>query len=144
MTTGEEEGFVELGDELVGTNNRTRHELGKESGVEGKVENIVGGAYLAFIDINYIADVLEGEKADAYRQNDGVGDGIVGGGDGVENVGEEIGILEIAEHSQIDNDACGHQGGATFLGRDTLGELPTLQSLHPPAKKESSKGCEEQ
>ena len=144
LATGEEEWFVELGDELVGTNNGTRHELGEESGVEGKVENIVGGAYLAFIDIDYIANVLEGEKADAYRQNDGVGDGIVGGGDGVENVGEEIGILEIAEHSQIDNDAYSHQSGATFLGRDTLGELPTLQSLHPPAKKESSKGCEEQ
>lgn len=103
LASAEEEGFVELGNELVGTYDGTRHKLGEESGVETEVEDIVGMAHFALVHIDNIADVLEGEEADADRQDDGVGYGVVGGGDGVEDVGEEVGVLEIAQHAQVDH-----------------------------------------
>ena len=73
-------------------------------------------AHFALVHIDNIADVLEGEEADADRQDDGVGYGVVGGGDGVEDVGEEVGVFEIAQHAQIDHHARNHQGTAALGG----------------------------
>ena len=121
LASAKEEGFVELGNELVGTDDGTRHKLGKESGVETEVEDIVGMAHFALVHIDNIADVLEGEEADADRQDDGVGYGVVGGGDGVEDVGEEVGVFEIAQHAQVDHHARNHQGTAALGGTDAGG-----------------------
>lgn len=122
LAAREEEGLVELGDELVGTDDGACHELGEEGGVEAKVEDVVGVLHFAFIDIDDVADVLKGEEADAYGEEDGVSDGIMGGSNGVEDVGEEVGILEVAEHAEVDDHAEDHEpeavalGGGAFLG----------------------------
>ena len=84
---------------LVGADDGACHQLWEEGGVEAKVEYVVGMAHLAFVYIYDIADVLKGEETDADRQDDDVGNGVVGGGDGVEDVGKEVGVLEVAEHS---------------------------------------------
>ena len=90
-------------------------------------------AHLAFIDIDDIADILEGEEGDAYGQEDDGGveaccggelvgpageevDHLhVGVGDGVVDVGEEVGVFEIEEYGEVDDDAEGHECFASFL-----------------------------
>ena len=82
--------------------------------------------YLAPVDIDNVADVLECEERYADGQQDdgsieavGVEHRIapacqmvhhvdVGAEGGVINVGEEVGILEIAQHEQVDGDTDGH------------------------------------
>ncbi len=112
MTAGEEERFIELWHKLVGTHNGAGYELGEEGGVETEVEDVGGWQDFAVIGVDNVADVLKGEEADAYGQDDGVGDGIVGGGNGVEDVGEEIGVFKVAEYSEIDHHAENHEGFA--------------------------------
>ena len=112
MAAGEEERFVELGHKLVGTHNGAGYELGEEGGVETEVEDVGGRQDFAVVGVDNVADVLKGEEADAYGKEDGVGDGIVGGGNSVEDVGEEIGVFKVAEHSEIDHHAENHEGFA--------------------------------
>lgn len=123
LASAQEIGFVELRDKLVGAHYGACHQLGEEGGVESEVEYIAGMGHLLPIHIYDIADILECEKGDAYGQYDhgGVESGATGAlvgplgeevhhleagvGDGVEDIGEEIGILEVAQHGEVDYDA---------------------------------------
>lgn len=101
LAAGKEEWFVELGHELVGADDGACHQLGEKSGVEGKIQHILHMRDFSFIDIHYVADILECEEGDAYWKNDLDGDGVVAVGDGVEDVGKEIGILEKEEYGEV-------------------------------------------
>ena len=52
-------------DELVGAQDRSGNELGKEGGIESEVEYIADMRNLAFVNINDITNVLECKKGDA-------------------------------------------------------------------------------
>ena len=144
LASAEEEGFVELGNELVGTDNGSGNKLGEEGGVETEVEDIVGMAHFAFVYIDNIADVLEGEEADADRQDDGVGYGVVGGGDGVEDVGEEVGVFEIAQHAQVDHHARNHQGTAALGGTGAACDFAVGQVGKAHAEEIAHDGCKDE
>ena len=112
---------------------------------------------LAFVDVNDVADVLEGEEGDAHGEPDDRGveargmEEVVGPkGDvvhhlelrgtevvadsGVVDVGEEIGIFEIAEDGEIDYHACSHEGFAAGAG---------MGVVHTDAECPSEKGGED-
>ena len=63
--TAEVEGLIDLRDELVGAQDRSGNELGKEGGIESEVEYIADMRNLAFVNINDITNVLECKKGDA-------------------------------------------------------------------------------
>ena len=74
-------GLVDLGYKLVSTKDGTCYELGKERGVESKVKDVGDMGYFAFVDINNVANVLEGEEGNAHweQDNGGIEDGLGGG-----------------------------------------------------------------
>ena len=59
---GNEERTAYLGDEVTGTNNRTCHELGEETDVEGIVKQTVEGLDVASVNVNRVTERLEGEE----------------------------------------------------------------------------------
>ena len=68
----------------------------------------------------------------------------MGGGNGVEYVGEEIGILEITQHGKVDHNAEDHQGAATALGRPTRAELTAAQVVEEYAQEIAHNGREDE
>src|SRR5262249_32751115 len=60
--------------------------------------------HLAAAGVDQIGDFLKGEERDAERQDD-VLQRVVFAKQNVGRVDQEIGVLEIAEHHQIDGDA---------------------------------------
>jgi len=111
--------LVELGDELAGTNNRTRDQLGKKRHIEAEVEYVVNRLELSAIHVYGIAQDLEGEEGYSDRQYDGIyvpnilacksiackGEHIhdldVNAENRAGNVCEKVGVLEIAEYEQV-------------------------------------------
>ena len=152
LPAGEEEGLVELGDELVGPDDGACHQLREEGGVESEIEDIGGVAHFAFIDIDDIAYVLERVERDAYRQeyHRGVetcrGGEVVGPArqdvhrlemtveDGVIDVGEEVGVLKIAQHQEVEHHADNHQQPSP------LAFLMLTQAVHPYAQQPAEEG----
>ena len=80
---------------------------------------------LILVNVNYVADILESEKGNAHRQQyhihiemvqvEGIGpickvieNLIFGMEQIIADISEEIGVLEIEEHRQIDKHASGH------------------------------------
>ena len=101
-------------------------------------------AHTPFIYIHDITDVLECEEADAYGQEDGIGNGVVGGGDGVEDVGEEIGVFEIAEHAQVDGHSQHHEGFAPPLSGTPGCCLPVGEVVETKAEEVAHYGGEDE
>ena len=116
---------VKLRNELVGANDRACDQLRKEREVETEIENVLDGRNLAAVNVDTIANRLEGEERNAYGQDDGVDEGIrakqlvAGGGEEivdveldtgkvVKGVQEEVGILIVAEYKQVNNNDDDH------------------------------------
>ena len=91
--------------------------------------------YLAFVDIDDVAYVLEGEERDADWQEDFDGDAVLGAEGGVEDVGEEVGIFEKSQYRQVDGYARGHQCFAQRL---------RVRTVHCYAEQPSQQGAEDQ
>ena len=58
------ERLPELGQEGAGTKDGARKQSGKEGDKKGQVEQVTGGAHLAAIDVDDVAQRLEGEEGD--------------------------------------------------------------------------------
>ena len=100
---------VQLGDEVACTDYGACHELREERDVEGIVEQTADGLYRAAIDINGVAQRLEREERNSDRQED-VERPEGAAGDRRQYVCEEIGVLEIAQQTEVDGNAeCHHQ-----------------------------------
>ena len=115
--------LVELaGDRLV-ADDRAGDELGKERNVERHVDRIAVGAEASPVDVDDVAEAVEGEERDAERQLDvGLAEvvaerlqerGEIGG--------DEIGVFEQAEHEKVDRR---RRGRAPICG-----VLPSLRSM---------------
>ena len=114
---------VHLRDEFAGTDDRPGHELGEETDEESEIQDVVNRLQLSLIDVDGVADDLEGKERDAHRQHDAVhapalhtdhlvtcpGEHVedleVHSEEVVHHVREEIGVLEVAEQEQVDADA---------------------------------------
>ena len=80
---------------------------GDELREEGDEERVVGEAVfarLALVRVDQIGDLLEGEEGDGQRQDDGV-EVEVGSGEGVEAADGEVGVFEVAEQGEVEEDA---------------------------------------
>ncbi len=111
--TGDEEGTANLRNEVARTDDGTCHKLGEEADVEGVIEQAVEGAYGATIDVDGVAERLEGEEGDADGQEDVARlphDGLqIGAADdgghidapvgeqGAEGLAKEVGVFEEEE-----------------------------------------------
>ena len=142
---GDEEGAANLGDEVAGTDNGACHELGEEADVEGVVEQAVEGADVAPIDIDGVAERLEGEEGDAHGQEDvarlprhalevaaadGRGDvDARGGEEGAEGLAQEVGVFEEDEQPQVEHEGEEEEEtGERGLGRAGLARGEGLRS----------------
>lgn len=120
---GEMKGLVKLRYELRCPYDRSGYKLRKERDIEAKVEYIVDGCYFLFIDIDGVRNHLEEVEGDAYWKYNPVNVESsvfaasvtdickdveylqMGSEQVVEHIGEEIGILEVAQQGEVDNDA---------------------------------------
>ena len=114
---------VHLRDELARTYDGACHQLGEEADEESEIQYVLHWLELPPVDIYGVADDLEGEERNAYRQDYAVDapafrtDHLVADpGEHVEhlevqpeqvvhNVREEVGVLEIAEQKEVYADA---------------------------------------
>ena len=150
------ERLVELRHELVGAQDGAGDELGEEGGVEAEVEDVAHMGYLVLVDVDDVADVLEGVEGDAYGEQYLDGDAVFGAESGIKEVGEEVGILEEAEHEQVDDYTDYHQRFTLEVGglRSEVGcgvfslRLPTsdfrLRPVHIDAQEPSEEGGEDE
>ncbi len=101
--------LVELARDRLVADDRAGDELGKKRDVERHIDRVAIGAEAATIDVDDVAEAVEGEERDAERQLDvGVAEvvaerlqerGEIGGG--------EIGVFEDSEHEKIAGDGEG-------------------------------------
>lgn len=112
------EGATYLGDEVACTDDGACHELWEEADVEGIVEQAVEGLDVASIDINGVAERLEGEEGYAHGQEDVAwlpDDGFQiaasdGGWDvdatvfqqGADGLSKEVGVFEEDEQPEVE------------------------------------------
>ena len=114
-----------LGQEVAGTHDGTGYQLGKERDIERIVEQAVQGLQLPAIDIEGIAERLEGEERDAHGQED-IQRMERAAPQRAQPLAEQVGVLEVAEQSQVDAQAHTHQ------------QLPlplSLRALHAPGQE---------
>ena len=92
--------------------DRTRHHVREERHEEGEVDRVLGGLHLAPIDVDDVADALEGVEGDPDGQDhvEVKAQGVEARGleQGIERAHEEVAVLEVAEEEQVDEDAQGH------------------------------------
>ena len=137
--------LMELWNKFVGSNNRTCHQLRKETDVEAKVEDVVDGFDAVAIHIHDVTDSLEGIKRNAHRQQDGIDAEAVGVGQFVayqredvkhleikakqvvDHIGDEVGVLEIKQQRQVDDDADAEDEIAAFI---------LFSRMHPLGREE--------
>lgn len=86
-----------------------RHELGKEGDEEREFDEVAARFHLPLIDVDRVAQRLEGIEGDADREEDVERDraDLKAGAreKEVDVIGEEIEVLEAAEHPQIREEA---------------------------------------
>ncbi len=103
------QGTADLWQEVAGTDNGAGHQLRKERHVEGIVEQAAQGSELTSIDVEGITQRLEGEKGDAHREEDVEGTER-DAPQRAQPLVEEVGVLEVAEQSEVDAEAQQHPG----------------------------------
>ncbi len=91
-------GAEELGDDFAGADNGAGDQMGKE-GNERAVGSGAGRPHVSFVTIDQKGDLLEGEEADAKRQDSAT-----------VQPEEETGVFEPAEQSEIGPDAGDSEG----------------------------------
>ena len=134
LLAAEEVFLVELRDELVGPHDGTGHQLWKETDIEAEVEDVSDRFDAVTIHIHDVADGLEGIERDAHGEQNGIDAEAVGAGhlvadprenvehpelrseEVVHHIGDEVGVLEIEEDGEVDDDAEGqYQVAAQFF-----------------------------
>ena len=112
--------LVELGNEVRRAHNGPGHQLGKEAHVEPKIQDVLDRLDVPAVHVHRIADGLERVERDADRQQDlihpepaakqvirpqreVVDRGEVRPKNLIERVGEEVGVLEVHQHKQVDD-----------------------------------------
>ena len=134
LLAAEEVFLVELRDELVGPHDGTCHQLREEAHIEAEVKDIAYRRDAVAVHIHDVADGLEGVERDTHRQQDGVDVETVVACDlvacprkhvehtevqarqVVDDISDEIGVFEIEQDGQVDDDAeRQHEVTALFL-----------------------------
>ena len=99
----------DLGDEVARPHDRSRYQLGEEREVEQVVEPIVQRPQAPAVDVDGVAHRLEDEERNADGQEDvleleeSLAEKLVG------YLDEEVGVLEVGQHPQIDGGAQRHE-----------------------------------
>ena len=125
LRIGEGAGLLHLRQQIGGTFYGPCYQLGEETDVRGKREQVALGPYLSSVDIYRIAESLEGIEADAHRQ-DNVHEGPAhfpseGSKQACEAVDKEIEIFEGAQYQQVGDDVEGiDKQGCTPVPRSQL------------------------
>ena len=106
-------GFCDLGQEVDGALDGPGDELGEEGDEEREVEEVAGGGELAAVDVDGVAQRLEGVEGDADREHDAAGEGRELEAEERQQVGEALGeearVLEDAEQREVGDDAGGDE-----------------------------------
>ena len=114
--------LVQLREELRCPDDRARHQLREECQEEAEIQEVADRLHLFPLHVHDIAYGLEGEEGDAHRQDDGIHTEEVASRnhvaqfpknvpdlDGqaeqvVQEVRQEIGVFEIGQDTQVDDD----------------------------------------
>ncbi len=125
----------ELRQQVGGTLDGTRHQLGEEADEGEESHRIVRGLQFMPVHINRVAQCLEGVETDAHRQQYVYRHPIRFHAEETEQLGEvlpeEVEILEDAEDEQVEDDVC---------GTDPL--LPGALPFQPFQKQAAGKAAE--
>ena len=105
---GDGQGLANLWRKVAGTDDGSCYELGEEADVEGVVEQRGQRLEVAPIDIDDVAHGLEGEEGDSHGQEDVPGL-EVGPHHLRPHAGEEVGVLEIGQQSEVDDEGEGNE-----------------------------------
>ena len=111
---------VKLRDKIACLDDRSCHQLREEADIETKVKQIADWFNESLVHIAGVRNCLKGKERNTNRENNPVDRKQVSGGyivsylchdivnlkvrpkDGIDNVGKEISVLEIAENGQVD------------------------------------------
>ncbi|MCY1540622.1 hypothetical protein D9M68_762720 [compost metagenome] len=129
--------MVELVDQVAEAQHRAGDQVREDRHEGGEVDQPMGGRGVAAVDVDDVADRLEDVEGDADRQQD-VGDDerleAERGDDRVEAVDAEVGVLEVAEHAEIDRHAEDQPALGllrTHPGRTDAQADPVVEQRHP-------------
>ena len=98
---GDKQRAADLRNEITGTYNRTRHQLGKERNIKSIIQQTGQRRYLATVHIYRIAQRLKSEKRDAHRKEN-IHCRERASRQRGKSFAQKIGVLEVTQQSQID------------------------------------------
>ena len=108
-----------LRQEVGGALDGSCHELREEADVGEEGRGIAGGGEAAAIDVDGIAEGLEGVEGDAHREDEVEGEGVGVEATGAEQSrevrGEEVEVFEESEDAQVEADVGSREGAAPRL-----------------------------
>ena len=111
--------LFKLRQKFRGLDDRPGHQLREKGDVERELHRVVAGGQRAAVDVDGVAQALEGVKGDAHRQYD-VQRAVLDVEKRAEAVEKEVRVLEIKQHRQRHAHAHGQYGaapGAFFHGQ---------------------------
>ena len=123
---GEEIRLVKLRYEFVRTYNRACHELREKREVKAEIQNVIDSLDFTAVNVDAVAHRLEREERNAHREDNLIDERVCSehgiacrreevidmqfdAGKVVKGVQEEVRILIVAEHQQVDDDDDYHQ-----------------------------------
>ena len=107
---------VDLGRDIAPADNGSGDQLGEERDIEQKLQKAAAVILRTAVDIDGIAQTLEGEEGDADGENQP--DGLQReAGDGVEVCDQEVGVFIDKENTQIQKDVERNEDPAVFQAR---------------------------
>lgn len=150
---------VELVDQVLEAQHRAGDQVREDRDEGGEVDQVVGRRGIAAVDVDDVADRLEGVEGDADRQQD-VGQHerlhAERGDDLVEAVDAEVGVLEVPEHAEVDHhaeDQPALRGPGAYAGGADAQADPVVEDgdpgeqqeeVHPPPGVEHVAGDQQQ
>ncbi len=150
---------VELVDQVLEAQHRAGDQVREDRDEGGEVDQVVGRRGIAAVDVDDVADRLEGVEGDADRQQD-VGQHerlhAERGDDLVEAVDAEVGVLEVPEHAEVDHhaeDQPALRGTGAYAGGADAQADPVVEDgdpgeqqeeVHPPPGVEHVAGDQQQ
>ena len=130
-------GDVQLGQELGGAHDRSRHQVGEERQVDGEVQPPPGGQGAA-VDVHHVADGLEGEEGDSHGDDhlhEGQAPAEAGPPQGlVERFHEEAVVLEDPQQPQVEDQGGQQHSALSGTPGRPDGGAPPLLSLPLPVQ----------
>jgi len=101
-------GRGDLREQVGGPFDGARDQLREEGDKSPKGDRVAGGLEVAPIDVNGVGEGLEGVEGNADGQDDLQGGGVHGDTEGLPGrdpvLDEEVGVLEVAEDSEVDGE----------------------------------------